>query len=209
MKNFAKAAAAGIASVAYLQTPLSLADSAYDDRGWYVGGEFSHVRGEAEIGRLYKLDEEGLGLGVYGGYNFSNWFGLEGTVFQSNDMSDDREDLANAYYSSLSFMPKFTLNVSDTFGLFVKAGPTFVLYTEEYDDYYYDRRYWDDEADWSEVLFGAGAGAQIKLENGIRLRVAYDYTSGTLDETWDTWDAPSRRVDVTLERVSFGVHYQF
>lgn len=209
MKNFAKAATALIASAACLQAPTSFADTASDDRGWFVGGELSYTNGRAELGNVYKLDEEGIGFGVYGGYNFSNWFALEGSFFQSNDLSDDREGLADAYYSSLSFMPKFTVNMGSVFGLYFKAGPTFVTYTEEYDYYSGRRRYRDDDADWSELLFGAGAGAQFRLANGVRLRLAYDYVSGDLDETWDSWDAPTRRVDVTLKRLSFGVHYQF
>lgn len=212
MKIFAKAATAMVVSAACLQAPITFADSAssYDDgRGWYVGGELSYVDGEAEIGNLYKLGEEGIGFGAYGGYNFTNWFALEGAIFQSTDMADERQNLYSADFSSLSVMPKFTINMGSVFALYAKAGPTFVLYTEEYDDYYGYWRYRDDEADWSEILLGAGVGAQFKLPNNIHLRLGYDYVSGKLDETWDTRDSVSRRVDVTLRRVSFGMHYQF
>jgi|GEM_PF-2456949 len=208
MKIFAKAATAMIATAACLQAPLSLAASD-DGRGWYVGGELSYVDGEAELGNLYKLGEEGVGFGAYGGYNFTNWFALEGNIFQSTDLSDERENLYRAEFSGLSVMPKFTVNMGSVFGLYAKAGPTFVVYTEEYDDYRGRGRYRDDESDWSEILLGVGVGAQFNLPNNLGLHIGYDYVSGKLDETWDSRDAVSRRVDVTLRRVSFGVHYQF
>ena len=210
-KTYTKAAVALIVATTGLQTTHVVADEmadTRDNRGWYVGGALSYAEGKTEAGNVTLLDEEGIGFGVYGGYNFNDWFGLEGSSFQSDNMANGRAGLDNAEFFTLSFMPKLTVNFNDSVGVFFKVGPTFVMYTEEYNDYdgYY---YWDDEFDWSEVILGAGVGTEVKIQDGVKLRLSYDYVSGNLDENWYDWDAPNERVDVTLGRFALGVHYQF
>lgn len=209
-KIYTKAALALMVTTAGLQASHVVADemsSARDNRGWFVGGTLSYAEGETEAGNVKLLDEEGIGFGVYGGYNFNEWFGLEGSSFQSENMAGDSSGLDSAEFFTLSFMPKLTVNFNDSFGIYFKAGPTFVNYTEEYYDYEGD--YWDDEFDWSEVILGAGIGTEISIQDGVKLRLSYDYVSGNLDENWYDWDAPNERVDVTLGRFSLGAHYQF
>lgn len=210
MKMLTKAAMALLLTAAGLPAAHAADETASsrDNRGWYIGGELSYADGESELRNEPKLSENGVGFGVYGGYNFSDWFGLEGNTFQSDNMADNRTNLASAEFFTLSFMPKFTVNFNEKVGLYFKAGPTYVLYTEEYDDdYYYS---WDDDADWSEVMLGAGIGMVFDIQNGVKMRLSYDHVSGTLDETWyDDNDTPSNRVDVTLGRFALGVHYQF
>lgn len=210
-KMYAKAAMALMITTAGLQAPQLLAQEpagVHDNRGWYVGGALSYATGEVEVRNQKLLDEEGVGFGVYGGYNFSDWFGLEGASFHSDNMRDDREGLDSAEFFTLSFMPKLMVNVNDSFGLFFKAGPTFVMYTEEYERYS-GRYYWDDEYDWSDIMLGAGLGAEIAVQERVKLRISYDYVSGSLDENWYERNAPSNRVDVSLKRFALGVHYQF
>lgn len=210
-KTYTKAAMALMITVAGLQASHAMADESADtrnNRGWYVGGALSYANGEVEVRDQKLSDEEGVGFGVYGGYNFNDWFGLEGSSFQSEDMGDNRAGLDSAEFFTLSFMPKVMVNFNDNFGIFFKAGPTFVMYTEEYYNYN-DRYYWDDEYDWSEVMLGAGVGTEIKLQDNIKLRLSYDYVSGTLDENWYDRDSPNSRIDVTLGRFALGVHYQF
>lgn len=209
-KIYTKAALALMVTTAGLQASQVVADemsSARDNRGWFVGGTLSYAEGETEAGNVKLLDEEGIGFGVYGGYNFNEWFGLEGSSFQSENMAGDSSGLDSAEFFTLSFMPKLTVNFNDSFGIYFKAGPTFVNYTEEYYDYEGD--YWDDEFDWSEVILGAGIGTEIRIQDGVKLRLSYDYVSGNLDENWYDWDAPNERLDVTLGRFSLGAHYQF
>jgi opacity protein-like surface antigen len=209
-KMYTKAAMALMITTAGLHASHVIADETTgirDNRGWFVGGALSSANGEAEVGNVTMLDEKGIGFGVYGGYNFSDWFGLEGASFQSDNMSNDRPGLDSAEFFTLSFMPKLTVNFNDSVGIFFKAGPTFVMYTEEYNNYEGD--YWDDEFDWSEVILGAGVGTEIAIQDGVKLRLSYDYVSGNLDENWYDWDAPNERVDVTLGRFALGVHYQF
>lgn len=188
-------------------TGLQAVSAAADNRGWYVGGEIGYADADIYVGE-YALKDNIVGIGAYGGYNFNEWFGLEASTFHSEDLADNRENLDSAYLFTLSFMPKFTIPIGSKVGLFAKFGPTFVLYTEEYDDWRRDRRRWDDDADWSETLFGTAVGVNIDIANGIQLRVVYDYVTGKLDESSDRW-APVRRVDVDIARAAVGVHYQF
>lgn len=210
-KMTTKAAMALVITAGGLQSPLLMADEAQrvdNNRGWYVGGALSYAEGEVKVRGTRIMEEEGAGFGVYSGYNFSDWFGLEGASFHSDNLRDNREGLDSANFFTLSFMPKLMVNFNDTFGIFFKAGPTFVMYTEEYDRDT-GRRYRDDEYDWSEIRIGGGLGAELAVQHNVKVRLAYDYVSGTLDENWYERDAPSSRVDVDLGRYSLGVHYQF
>ncbi len=201
----------GSGSLSVVQAVAETAAQEVSNRGWYVGGEFGSVQGEADIGNLYSLDEEGAGLGVYGGYNFTNWFGLEGAVFRSSNLADERPELLRAEFATVSFMPKFTATLGKKVGLFAKAGLTYVSYSEEYDDYDDDDDddRWLDDAEWGEILVGGAIGTLIDIRDGVQLRVSYDHVSGTLDDTWFSWDSPAEHVDATLSRVLVGVHYQF
>ena len=57
-----------------------------DHTGFYVGGAVNKVE--------FKVDEseKETGLGIYGGYNFNHWFGLEANLFVSGNMGDDDID---------------------------------------------------------------------------------------------------------------------
>lgn len=78
-----------------------------DTTGFYVGGALNRVTADAFDG-----SETGTGVGVYGGYNFNEWFGLEANLFATGDLGDKDVDISAG---ALSFTPKFTAQINDIF----------------------------------------------------------------------------------------------
>lgn len=186
-----------------------------DNTGWYVGGALGANKSEVEVSG-YSFSEDTSAHQLYGGYNFNRWFGLEASFFLSGDVSDNTVGLRDAYFSSLSIAPKFTIPVSSRFNFFAKAGLTQLVYTEEYSHRYYDYHYdydwyhYDRRQTWTDQVATYTLGAEWSINNHLKLRLVYDYTTGTIDEDDDDfYDYHLDELDVTLKTFSAGVHYQF
>jgi len=159
-------------------------DSSVEDTGWFVGGSLGQFETEFEGGDSVKDN----GSGIYGGYNFNKWFGLEGS-FGSVEHGD--YDIS---IGSLSVAPKLTLVINDVVSLYAKVGLSVVaLIDDEYDE------------DWSGIGQTYGVGAQFGITKGLKLRIGYDL----IDVTLENDDYDDLEVDADLTQTTLGVHYQF
>ncbi|MFT5789913.1 MAG: outer membrane immunogenic protein [Shewanella sp.] len=179
-----------IVALAVLGLATSNVASAETDRvGAYVGGQIgafsADVEGDSESGQSY---------GAYGGYNFNEWFGLEGTLYVTNDVVDNEYASVNA--GSFTVTPKFTLVLNDTFSLYGKVGVASVAVIM--DGVFRD-------VDYTGVGLTAGAGVNASLTNNLNIRLGYDYTSADLDSD----DFGASDFDIDLSNVTLGMHYQF
>jgi opacity protein-like surface antigen len=185
-------------------------DKAADHTGWYVGGSFGHVDSEAKDARNF--DSSGNAYGIYGGYNFSKWFGVEMEAQVTDDIREDAdlEDgsrVNNVYYGSFSVMPKFTWQINNSFALFGKFGYSALTYTEETRRRNSSYRYsYDDQ--WGELVPGYGVGAEFTTPVGVIIRLAYANISGDLEYEDDYWD-DEPEIEAKFETLTLGVHYQF
>jgi opacity protein-like surface antigen len=181
-----------------------------DHTGWYVGGSIGHVDSEAKKARNF--DSSGNAFGVYGGYNFSKWLGIEMDLQVSEDIKEDAdlEDgsrVSSVYYGAFSVMPKLTWQINNSFALFGKAGMAVLSYTEETRRRSSSYRYrYDDQ--WAELVPGYALGAEVSTPMGVKIRLAYTSISGDLEYEDDYWD-DVEEVDAKFETVTLGVHYQF
>ncbi len=178
-----------------------------DHTGWYVGGSIGHVDSEAREARNF--DSSGNAFGVYGGYNFSKWLGIEMEFQLTEDIKEDAdlEDgsrVNNVHYGSFSVMPKLTWQINNGFALFGKAGMSVLSYTEQSRRRY--TSYYDDQ--WAELVPGYALGAEVSTPLGIKIRLAYTSISGDLEYEDDYWD-DIEDIDAKFETVTLGVHYQF
>lgn len=178
-----------------------------DTTGWYVGGEAFQSFSKIDGGSAFLVDEDAVGLGAYGGYHFTPLFGLEANISISGDLSDDRENLRDARLSTVSVMPKLVVPITGSLAFFAKAGLVFVDYAEDYRDT--DSYWYDDDAGWSDLVVGAGLGAQIEVAPRFNVRLSYDYADGDLSEDRFSENAPVRDIDVRVEKFAIGMHYQF
>lgn len=195
---------AGTAAV--LLSSASLAQDP-DRTGWFVGGEIFQSTDEVDGGPAFLMDDKVIGLGAYGGYHFTPVFGLEANISLSDDFSDDRDNLRRAQLSTVSVMPKLIIPTYDSLAFFIKGGLVFVDYSEDYRDT--DNSWYDNDASWSDLVMGMGIGAQMEVSPGLNVRLSYDYTDGELSEDAFSDDAPVRDIDVRLQKLAFGLHYQF
>jgi opacity protein-like surface antigen len=185
-------------------------DAMADHKGWYVGGSLGHVDSEAKDARNF--DSSGNVYGIYGGYNFVKWFGVEMEAQVTEDIREDADldaesRVNNVYYGSFSVMPKITWQINNSFALFGKAGLSALTYTEETRRRSSSYRYrYDDQ--WGELVPGYGLGAEFSTPVGVIIRLAYSNISGDLEYEDDYWD-DEPEIDAKFETVTLGVHYQF
>ncbi|MCL1094405.1 porin family protein [Shewanella kaireitica] len=179
-----------IIALAVLGLTTSTVASAETDRiGAYVGGQIgafsAEVEGDSESGQSY---------GAYGGYNFNEWFGLEGTIYLTNDFVDN--EFASIHAASFSVAPKFTLVLNDTFSLYGKIGVASVAVVA--DSFIRD-------VDYSGFGLTVGAGVNAAVTDKLNIRLGYDFTSADLDSD----DFGTQDIDMDLSNVTLGMHYQF
>lgn len=181
-----------------------------DHTGWYIGGSIGHVDSEAEKARNF--DSSGNAFGVYGGYNFSKWLGLEMDFQASEDIKEDvnlgdGSRVKSVYYAGFSVMPKATWQINDNFALFGKAGMAVLSYTEESRRSNSSYRYRHEDT-WTDLVPGYAVGAEVSTNIGVKIRLAYTAISGDLEYDDDYWD-DVEDIDAKFETLTLGVHYQF
>ncbi|MBB1437941.1 porin family protein [Shewanella sp. SG41-4] len=173
---------------AFANTDTSLPNS--DNRGFYIGGAVN----KTELGSDDASgSESATGFGVYGGYQFNDWFGLESNFFAANVGEDDFDVVAGA----LTFTPTFTLHFNETFSGFVKVGLASMAVVV--DGYY-------DDFTASGIGFTYGVGINAALTEHLNLRLSYDMSKGDLDiDEYGYVDD----IDAEIEQLALGLHYQF
>jgi opacity protein-like surface antigen len=159
-----------------------------DHTGFYVGGAVNNVE--------FKVDdaEKTTGLGIYGGYNFSHWFGLEANLFASGNLGDDEADVIAATFT---VTPKFTWQFNDTFSGYAKIGLASMALA-------IDTPYSDTTFSGVGITYGVGLTASV-TEN-LNIRLSYDVTRGDLESDDYNW---VNDLDSEIKQLALGLHYQF
>lgn len=185
MKKLSIVAAALLS--AFVATQVS---AATDTTGFYVGGALNRVTADAFDG-----SETGTGVGVYGGYNFNEWFGLEANLFATGDLGDKDVDISAG---ALSFTPKFTAQINDIFSAYAKVG--IASMAANVDGYGYDE-------DFTGFGWTYGVGVNAAVTEHLNIRVSYDVTTGDLDA--DRSYLGLKDIDTDIKQFAVGMHYQF
>ncbi|QQX79934.1 porin family protein [Shewanella sp. KX20019] len=170
-------------------TASSVASAETDRVGAYVGGQIGAFSADIE-----DLSESGQSYGLYGGYNFNEWFGIEAALYGTNDFLEEDGISVNA--GSFSAAPKFTWVINDTFSVYGKVGLASAALVFESGS---------EELDFSGIGVIAGAGVNAALTEKLTIRLGYDFTSAALEtDDYDLDDFDAEYANVTL-----GIHYQF
>lgn len=189
-----------------------------NDTGFYVGGDI----GSTQLKILGESDSA-TSVGAYGGYNFNEWFAIEGHVFGTGDYDTGivGQDIYGATVTkadvsavALSIAPKATWHINDTFSAYAKAGISFMKVdldgalagggntanlSGDYDG-------------WGYVL---GAGVNAAITEHLVVRLGYEYMEAdlkgdtTVSATGVNRTAESKFDDSKLSQFSLGLHYQF
>ncbi|MCE9687983.1 porin family protein [Shewanella sp. AS16] len=178
-------------SILILTCGMAAAHAETDKTGFYVGGSLGQMQVELNHG---DFDESGVGFGVYGGYHFNEWFGLESHLFVSGDLDVGNVGVAAA---SWTFAPKLSYQINDTLSVYAKAGAA--LMAVVFDSAFSDQ-------DFSGQGWTYGVGINAAVTEHLNLRLGYDIIKGDMDSKkgWRVKD-----LDTEISAVTAGLHYQF
>ena len=185
---------------------VSAEGDTYNDTGWYVGGGLGSASTEAD-NNTFSQDESSSSFLAYGGYDFTDMFGLESAVISTGDVANNRANLDDAGFFAITFTPRFSYRINENFSLYGKAGVALLAYFEEYNNSIPFQR--DDDISWSGVVPTFGFGAQFDIYRHFKLRLSYDTMSGDLDDNEDDYTNTVQDIDAEVEVVSLGLHYDF
>ena len=163
---------------------LLLSSMAYAE-GFYVGASVDLTQIEDEEAGV-DFDDNAVGWRVLAGYEFTNYFAVEGGYLDSGDAEDSVLGVdVDVEITGFTLFAVGQVPMSDTWTLFGKAG------------------YYDGEAEVSLLGFSVdddesglalGAGVRVDLSDNIALRGEFDWFDSDLDSLWS---------------VGIGIEYRF
>ncbi|KPU83244.1 hypothetical protein JI57_01940 [Psychromonas sp. PRT-SC03] len=174
----------------------SSAFAAHTDNDWYTGlrvGATDYTDFTGPSNDSTSAIDANVGAGIFVGYNFTNWFALEGGYTYLGEMKNN-DDLGITT-NTIELVTKFTWQTTDNLDLFVKGG-AFGYKTDGNDSYTGTQ----DNNDG--ISATAGIGAEYFFNDNISTRLEYQYYNHlTIDNAkWDThllavslvynWSAP-------------------
>lgn len=167
-----------------------------NDTGGYVGGEIA--ANSVATGRFEQAN--GTAFGIYGGYNFTNSFGLESSFSMTSlSKGTDGNSRNSAAIGGLSITPKVSFRISEFLSIFAKAG---IVVTALCDGNF-------NNDCWSGTPGTAGFGLQFDLNQHVKLRVGYDVTKGNLTYKSNRSYYKIDSFESTQKRTNVSMHYQF
>ncbi|MCQ1059242.1 outer membrane beta-barrel protein [Photobacterium sp. DNB23_23_1] len=142
---------------------ISGAVHAATDNPWYVGARVGGTTFDNLDGVIkgQNADKDDWGGGVFVGYNFNSWFGLEGgyTYLGQADYGSDGFEV-----QGIDLVGKFTYEMTESFDLYGKLGG-FVAFVDN-----------DNVNDDNNNLAGtAGVGVEYFFNNDLSARAEYQY----------------------------------
>uniref|UniRef100_A0A6A7G126 OmpA family protein n=2 Tax=Hirondellea gigas TaxID=1518452 RepID=A0A6A7G126_9CRUS len=158
----------------------SSAFAAHTDNDWYAGlrlGATDYTDYTNNGSEATSAIDADVGGGVFLGYNFTNWFALEGGYTYLGDLraSEHIEGSEHITNNALELVTKFTWQTTDNLDLFVKAG-AFAYKTDS------------NSSDDDGFNATAGIGAEYFFNDNISTRFEYQYYNNLAlnDVKWDT-----------------------
>lgn len=133
-------------------------------------------------------DDDAFGFGAYGGYHFTERWGLELGFdsigeFESSHYYNNTTKYVDSRLTALSLTPRYTFTATDTIDVFLKAGAAYMDYSRAND-----------------VVFTAGVGSELAISESLALRLEYQY----FDDIDDSYI-----YDLSSHFISFGLTYTF
>lgn len=162
---------------------------AADDLGFYLGGQVNNTAVEDNIG---VFDESAMGLGVYGGYNFNDSFGIEASIFATDSFVDDMD----FRMAAITISPVLRHAFTDSVTAYLKVGLV-VNRTYSNDD--------DVDEDYRGTGWLFGAGVDVTLTESLALRVFYEMSETEPEHS----ELDNYFADISVVQYGVGLHYRF
>ena len=157
--------------------------------GIYLGGTLGGLN-VSEDSAFVDFEQSGDSIGFLMGYNFQEWFGVEGHLIGSDHQTFNAQ--------TLTIQPKFTYHANDNVALYTKFG---VGYGRILDNRSDDYGFWDESSGYG---IASGVGVDFSLSKGFRLRLAYDYLTADMEDK----DGEIENFDADFQYFSLGFYYQ-
>ena len=175
--------------VIFLSQPLVFSSDFLNDKseafqvqGGFVGGEIGRVYTEMKspiIGdSTYKHRSQFVGL--FGGYNFTDWFGLEASIqLPFSAESDLYPEYHESSFGSFNLQPVFMFQMTNRLSFYVKGGLTAQWYSlAEEDDS-------NAELEFSGAGLVVGSGVKLAVTDGLYVQASIAFSEATLDMNED------------------------
>ena len=183
------------------------AASGMDYKGWIAGvgvGASGVTVDPINQSNLKSYSETPGVLTVFGGYNFTDWFGIEFDLSKTAKFEDENNNQDASVFGT-SFTPKLTYRFNDGFNIYLKAGFQYLLYDQEVNTSN------DSDTYWSGIDTVYGAGIEWTFESDMRVRLDYKYAKVNLERTENTTliNFYDDEFDLTYNSLSLSTYYQF
>ena len=154
----------------------------------YVGGKLGLGLLDDACSASGPCDDDAFGFGAYGGYHFTERWGLELGFdsigeFESSHSYNGTTKYVDSRLTALSLAPRYTFSATDTIDVFLKAGAAYMDYSSAND-----------------TVFTAGLGSELALSESLALRLEYQY----FDDIDDSYI-----YDLSSHFISLGLTYTF
>ena len=152
-------------------------DSASESHGWNVGAGIGaaniSVKSVGQPG-FKSTSKSAAVVTAFGGYKYTDWFGLEIDVSQSDSITDESTGL-DASVWGISFSPKFSLQFNDHLSSYLKVGAQYLAYDQKVDSLF------GDKIKWAGIDPFLGVGLQYQFDFGLLTKIDYRYLNMRLE----------------------------
>lgn len=176
-----------------------------DKTGWIVGGGIGKARLSVKpVDQGADFNETANVYTAFGGYNYTDWLGIEFDIIQSSDITDSNTNL-DAYVIGTSVSPKFTLHFNDNTSVYLKLGAQYLSYEQDVDESLRSR------TSWTGTDVFLGIGGQYSFDSGIRVRLDAKHARMELesDDYRGFFRFDEEDLDLDLSVLTFSAYYQF
>ncbi|MCL1141597.1 outer membrane beta-barrel protein [Shewanella gaetbuli] len=161
-----------------------------EQQGFYVGGLINNMELD-----LKEINEDAVGVGIYGGYRFNAWLGVEANL-------SDGINFIDVSLSTTSIAPTFIWQFNPTFSGLLKVGPTYIRSAAGLSGYKYKI---SNHAEFTGVGVVYGVGLNASITDHLVIRAMYERSEGKLESDIQ----PTPDFTHVVQQLSIGLHYQF
>lgn len=171
-----------------------------------VGNSILSVKAKNQID-LYDVNEDTAVYTIFGGFNFTNWFGVEVDLSETSGFKNKKTQVDD-YVVSTSLAAKFSYNYNFYTSMYLKSGLQYAAYNQEVKSPYNLR-----PTVWAGSAPVFGAGVEVVLDSGLTARLDYKYFSAILnkDESTSSYSAAFNGDELKIinNTFMFFIAYQF
>ena len=144
-----------------------------------IGNSVLSVKGTNQF-NLYHVNEDTAVYTIFGGFNFTNWLGIEVDLSETSGFKNEKTQVDD-YIVSKSLAAKFSYHFNYNTNVYLKSGFQYAAYNQEVKSPYNLR-----PTVWAGSAPVFGVGVEVILDSGLTARLDYKYFSVILNKDENT-----------------------